>query len=78
MSEPISVLTPRDHHTVIAAHLTKLKGTARDGHPVTEPLATIQSQGNHHALTLSTKLVRLNEERAIGRGPDARSDHRPS
>ena len=43
-------------HTIIAApqqglvssHVIKLKGTCRDGHPVDEPLHTIQSGGCHY------------------------------
>lgn len=70
MQEPINTITPHDHNVVVAAHLTKLKGTAKDGHPVTEPLATIQSQGNHHALTISS-LVQFN------RNCDGRSLNEP-
>lgn len=37
------------HAAIVASSLVKLKGTCRDGQPVTEPLATIQAQGNHYA-----------------------------
>lgn len=37
------------HAAMVASSLVKLKGTCRDGQPVTEPLATVQAQGNHYA-----------------------------
>lgn len=37
------------HAALVASSLIKFKGTCSDGQAVTEPLATIQAQGNHHA-----------------------------
>lgn len=37
------------HSAIVASHLVKLKGTCKDGQPVTEPLGTVQAQGNHYA-----------------------------
>ena len=34
---------------LVASSLVKLKGTCRDGQPVTEPLGTVQAQGLHYA-----------------------------
>lgn len=44
---PIGTVTTQDHHAVVASHLVKLRGTARVGRPVTEPVATITAGGNH-------------------------------
>lgn len=49
MTRPIDTITGTDHHSVCAASLVKLKGTCKDGQPVTEPLGTVQAQGNHFA-----------------------------
>jgi DNA (cytosine-5)-methyltransferase 1 len=49
MTMPLDTITSRDHHAVVASHLVKLKGTCKDGQPVTEPLATVQAQGLHYA-----------------------------
>lgn len=51
MGEPMSTITGADHHALTAASLVKLKGTAKDGQRLDEPLATVQAGGNHHALT---------------------------
>lgn len=42
-------LATTDHHTLTASHLVKLEGTCKDGQPLTEPLGTVQAQGNHYA-----------------------------
>lgn len=47
-SSPIPTITAKDHHALVASHLVKLKGTARDGQPVTEPLHTVQAGGLHY------------------------------
>lgn len=49
MSLPIDTVTAQDHHALVTSHLVKLKGTCRDGQPVTEPLGTVQAQGLHYA-----------------------------
>lgn len=48
MADPVSAITARDHHSLVTSHLLKLKGTSKDGQPVTEPLHTVQAQGNHY------------------------------
>lgn len=48
LSRPIGTVTSVDHHALVASHLVKLKGTSRDGQPVTEPLHTIQAGGRHY------------------------------
>lgn len=51
MNEPHPTITAGGggHAAIVTSSLIKLKGTCRDGQPVTEPLATIQAQGNHYA-----------------------------
>lgn len=49
LAQPISTVTTQDHHALVASHLVKLRGTCRDGQPVTEPLATVSAQGTHLA-----------------------------
>lgn len=48
MTLPMGTVTAVDHHAVVASHLVKLKGTCRDGQPVTAPLGTVQAQGLHY------------------------------
>lgn len=49
MAAPMGAVTAVDHHAVIASSLVKLKGSCRDGQPVTIPLGTVQAQGLHYA-----------------------------
>jgi DNA (cytosine-5)-methyltransferase 1 len=42
-------VTAADHHSLVTSNLVKLRGTCRDGQPVTEPMATISAQGTHLA-----------------------------
>lgn len=49
LNRPTDTITARDHHSLVASHLIKLKGTARDGQPVDTPLHTVQAGGNHYA-----------------------------
>lgn len=48
-SEPVSTVTTRDHHALVAAHMVKLKGTCRDGQDVREPAPTVCAGGTHLA-----------------------------
>lgn len=48
-ASPVDTVTARDHHALVSSCIVKLKGTCRDGQPVTEPLATVQAQGLHYA-----------------------------
>jgi len=49
MTLPMGTVTAVDHHALIATSLVKLKGTCKDGQPVTDPLGTVQAQGLHYA-----------------------------
>jgi DNA (cytosine-5)-methyltransferase 1 len=49
MTLPMGTVTAVDHHALVASSLVKLKGTCRDGQPVSEPLGTVQAQGRHYA-----------------------------
>lgn len=53
LKKPIGTVTSWDHHSIGAAHLIKLKGTCKDGKPVTDPLATVLAGGLHHALSVA-------------------------
>lgn len=49
--EPVSTIVGKGcTQGVVAAALTKFKGTCPDGQPVDAPLATVQAGGQHHAL----------------------------
>lgn len=46
--KPVSTITATGtNQAVVAGHILRLKGTCRDGQPATEPLATLQAEGNH-------------------------------
>jgi DNA (cytosine-5)-methyltransferase 1 len=47
LDEPIGTVTAVDHHSLVSSHIVKLKGTCKDGHPVTEPMATIGAMETH-------------------------------
>ncbi|MFP1927430.1 DNA cytosine methyltransferase [Lonsdalea quercina] len=47
MDEPAHTVTTTDHHALVSSHLIKLRGTCRDGQPVTEPMPTITAGGLH-------------------------------
>ena len=49
LERPIGTVTAADHHSLVTSNLVKLRGTCRDGQPVTEPMATISAQGLHLA-----------------------------
>jgi DNA (cytosine-5)-methyltransferase 1 len=50
-SEPVPTITGGGggHAALVASSLVKLKGTAKDGQPIDEPIHTIQAHGNHYA-----------------------------
>lgn len=48
VKSPMFTVTTKDHHALVASHVVKLKGTSRDGQPMTEPLHTVQASGNHY------------------------------
>ncbi|EGJ5261085.1 DNA cytosine methyltransferase [Salmonella enterica subsp. enterica serovar Typhimurium] len=44
---PAHTVTTGNHHAVVASHLVKLRGTCRDGQPVSDPMPTITAGGLH-------------------------------
>jgi DNA (cytosine-5)-methyltransferase 1 len=49
MADPVHTITATDHNALVTSHLLKLRGTCRDGQPVTHPMPTICAGGNHTA-----------------------------
>ena len=49
LDSPIPTQPTENRHALVATHLMKLRGTCRDGQPVSEPAATISAQGTHIA-----------------------------
>ncbi|WP_315707421.1 DNA cytosine methyltransferase [Brenneria uluponensis] len=47
MDEPAHTVTTTDHHALVTSNLIKLRGTCKDGQPVTEPAPTITAGGLH-------------------------------
>lgn len=46
---PLSTIVSRGtQQQLVASHIVKLKGTSRDGQPMTEPLHTVQAGGQHY------------------------------
>lgn len=49
-TEPLkTVCAEGTHHALVTSHISKLKGTCKDGQPTEEPLHTVQAGGNHYA-----------------------------
>lgn len=51
LAQPISTVTAQDHHALVSAGLTLLKGKDRRDAPTEEPLPTICAEGTHIAET---------------------------
>lgn len=49
LEQPLAAITGRDSKALVASSIVKLRGTCRDGQPVTKPLGTVSAQGNHFA-----------------------------
>jgi DNA (cytosine-5)-methyltransferase 1 len=49
LTDPLATQTAENRHALVAAHLTKFKGTSRSGQAADEPIHTIQAQGLHYA-----------------------------
>lgn len=47
MDAPAHTVTTTDHHALVTSNLIKLRGTCKDGQPVTEPAPTITAGGLH-------------------------------
>lgn len=50
LRHPIGTVTTRDHHSLVASHLVKLRGSCRDGQPLDAPAPTITAGGTHAGL----------------------------
>ncbi|EPW0159836.1 DNA cytosine methyltransferase [Yersinia enterocolitica] len=50
INEPLHTITTVDHHALCTSHLVQLRGTCRDGKPITEPVPTLTAGGNHVGL----------------------------
>lgn len=46
--EPVATITAKADTALVTSHLVKLRGTSKDGQPVTTPLHTVSAQGQHH------------------------------
>lgn len=49
LTRPFSTVTTIDHHALVAAHMLKLHGSAKDGRGLDLPSPTIRAQGTHLA-----------------------------
>ncbi|WP_052692291.1 DNA cytosine methyltransferase [Teredinibacter purpureus] len=47
LKNPLGTITAVDHHSLVASHLIKLRGTCRHGQSLNEPLSTITAGGLH-------------------------------
>lgn len=47
INQPLHTITTVDHHALCISHLVQLRGTCRDGKPITEPVPTLTAGGNH-------------------------------
>jgi DNA (cytosine-5)-methyltransferase 1 len=43
--EPVNTITACDHNSLVTSNLVKLRGTSKDGQPVSDPLHTITANG---------------------------------
>ena len=48
-ASPLGTVTTVDHHGLVAAHLCHLRGTARDGRSLAQPVPTVTAGGTHLA-----------------------------
>lgn len=47
LGQPAHTVTTVDHHALVTSNLIKLRGTCKDGQPVTQPMPTITAGGLH-------------------------------
>jgi DNA (cytosine-5)-methyltransferase 1 len=47
LEAPLPTVTTVDHNALVTSHLVKLRGTCKDGQPVTEPMPTVTAGGLH-------------------------------
>jgi DNA (cytosine-5)-methyltransferase 1 len=48
VDEPLHTVTQVDHHGLCTSHLVHLRGTCKDGRPITDPVPTIMAGGQHN------------------------------
>ncbi|VXC86832.1 DNA cytosine methyltransferase [Enterobacterales bacterium 8AC] len=48
VDEPLHTVTQVDHHGLCTSHLVHLRGTCKDGRPITDPVPTIMASGQHN------------------------------
>ncbi|MFV8925396.1 DNA cytosine methyltransferase [Serratia fonticola] len=48
VDEPLHTVTQVDHHGLCTSHLVHLRGTCKDGRPITDPVPTITASGQHN------------------------------
>jgi len=47
VNRPTGTITTKDHHSLVTSNLIKLRGTCKDGQPVTDPIPMVTAGGNH-------------------------------
>lgn len=47
IDKPIGTVTTVDHHSLVASHMIKLRGSCKDGQPIDKPAPTITAGGTH-------------------------------
>lgn len=53
LMKPLGTITTTDHHSLVAAHMIKLRGTCADGQPLSMPAPTITAGGGHAGLVMA-------------------------
>lgn len=70
LTDPMHTVTATDHNALVTSHLLKLRGTCKDGQPVTEPMPTICAGGTPVAEVRAFLLAYYGTEQAPQlRGP---------
>lgn len=64
MDDPMHTVTATDHNALVTSHLLKLRGTCKDGQPVTAPMPTICAGGTHVAEVRAFLLAYYGTEQA--------------
>lgn len=63
--KPLGTITAIDHHSLVAAHMVKLRGTCRDGQRVDVPAPTITASGTHVGLVYAFLLKYYGQDQVI-------------
>ncbi len=65
LDNPAHTVTTGNHHATITSHLVKLRGTCRDGQPISEPMPTVTAGGLHVGEVKTTLAIdEYDEQRA--------------